>query len=281
MRVASSKSAARHRVDTVSTPDWIDLDGVVNMRDVGGLPTADGGRVARRRLLRSDNLQDLTERDVAHVVDTLGVSDIVDLRSDIELQLEGPGPLQLRELVQHHHHSLFRDDLHPVSAEDALVLPWSEKGREQAPPKVRRDEDHWASHYLGYLADRPDSVLAALEVIAHSTGATIVHCAAGKDRTGTVTGLALSVAGVADEDVVADYVATGERIERVVERLLARPAYGEVLKDQPMSHHVPRPETMQRILTVLREQHGGAAGWLAASGWSDAQVQRLRDRLRE
>jgi len=265
----------------MNPPDWIDLDGVVNMRDVGGLPTTDGGRIAKHRLLRSDNLQELSERDVERLVDTVGVSDIVDLRSDVELRIEGPGPLQARELVTHHHHSLFRDDLFAVSAEEALVLPWSKEATGRVPPKVKRDDDHWASHYLGYLADRPDSVLAALEVIAHSRGATIVHCAAGKDRTGTVTGLALSVAGVADEDVVADYVATGERIEAIVARLMARPAYEEVLRDQPMSHHLPRPETMQRILAVLAERHGGAAGWLLENGWSEDQVARLRGRLRD
>jgi protein-tyrosine phosphatase len=265
----------------VSPPDWIDLDGVANMRDVGGLPTTDGGRIAKHRLLRSDNLQELSERDVERLVDTLGVSDIVDLRSDVELRIEGPGPLQVRGLVTHHHHSLFRDDLYAVSAEEALVLPWSKEAKGRVPPKVKRDDDHWASHYLGYLADRPDSVLAALEVIAHSRGATIVHCAAGKDRTGTVTGLALSVAGVADEDVVADYVATGERLEQVVARLMARPAYGDALKDQPMGHHVPHPETMARTLTVLREQHGGADGWLRDQGWSNGQVEDLRGHLRE
>ena len=258
---------------------WIDLDGVVNMRDVGGLPTTDGGVVAVRRLLRSDNLQDLTDRDVRRLVDEVGVTDVVDLRSNIEVQIEGPGPLQVKDLAIHHRLSLFRDDEVEVSAADALVLPWS-KSAPRRPEPVRRDDDYWASHYLGYLADRPDSVLGALDVIAHSTGATVVHCAAGKDRTGTVVGLALSVAGVADEDVVADYVATGERIDRVVARLMTRPAYAEVLRDQPMSHHVPKPETMQRILTVLREQHGGAAGWLRANGWTHAAVTLLRDRLR-
>ena len=123
----------------------------------------------------------------------------------------------------------------------------------------------------------PASFEASIE---GAEGATVVHCAAGKDRTGTVVGLALSVAGVADEDVVADYVATGERIERVVERLRARPAYGEALEDQPMEHHRPRPETMARILTVLAERHGGAAGWLQQQGWSDEQVEQLRERLR-
>jgi protein tyrosine/serine phosphatase len=262
------------------THGWIDLEGVANMRDVGGLPTTDGGRVATGRLLRSDNLQDLTDADVSRLVDEVGVTDIVDLRSDVEVHIEGPGPLQVRDLVTHHRHSLFRDDEHEVGAEDALVLPWSKSAKASRPKPVKRDDDYWASHYLGYLADRPDSVLGALQVIAESRGATIVHCAAGKDRTGTVVGLALSVAGVADDVVVADYVATGERIEAVVARLISRPAYEDALRDQPLSHHVPRPETMQRILTVLREQHGGAAGWLVENGWSDDQVASLHSRLR-
>ena len=265
----------------MSTPGWIDLDGVVNMRDVGGLPTTDGGTVASGRLLRSDNLQDLSDADVRHLVEQVGVTDIVDLRSDIEVRIEGPGPLQVRELATHHRHSLFRDDEVEVSAEDALVLPWSKSAGAERPKPPRRDDDYWASHYLGYLADRPDSVLGALQVVAESRGATIVHCAAGKDRTGTVVGLALSVAGVSDEDVVADYVATGERIEAIVARLMARPAYEEVLRDQPMSHHLPRPETMERILAVLAERHGGAAGWLLENGWSEDQVAQLRGRLRD
>jgi protein tyrosine/serine phosphatase len=262
----------------VTTPRWIELDGVVNMRDVGGLPTTDGGAVATGRLLRSDNLQDLSESDV-EALERLGVTDVVDLRSNVELTLEGPGPLRARDLT-HHHHSLFRDDVRDVSAEEALVLPWSKKDQAAADAAPRLDDDYWASHYLGYLAHRPDSISAALGVVARSSGATIVHCAAGKDRTGTVVGLALSVAGVSDDDVVADYVATGERIERVVARLMTRPAYGEVLKDQPLDHHRPRPETMQRILAVLSERYDGAAGWLRAQGWSGDDVEALRTSLR-
>ena len=193
----------------MSTSRWIDLDGVVNMRDVGGLPTTDGGTVAARRLLRSDNLQDLTDADVRHLVEVLGVSDIVDLRSNVEDHIEGPAPLQVRGLATHHRYSLFRDDDREVTAGDALVVPWSKENQEAADARPRLDDDYWASHYLGYLANRPDSVLGALAAIAAAPDATIGHCAAGKDRTGTVVGLALSVAGVSDDDVVADYVATG------------------------------------------------------------------------
>ncbi len=273
----------------MTTPRWIELDGVVNMRDLGGTPTADGGEIAPGRLVRSDNLQDLTDADIRHLVDVVGVTDVVDLRTNVELRLEGPGPLRRRDLVPHHHHSLLvEEDIEHV-AEAALAVPWSRKARggqaasESDPPPdgdAVPDGDYWASHYLGYLAQRPDSVVAALEVVAGARGATIVHCAAGKDRTGTVVGLALSVAGVPDEVVVADYVATGERIDRILERLAARPVYADGLRGRPMEHHTTRPETMERILTVLAERHDGAAGWLRDQGWSEEQVHALRRRLR-
>lgn len=264
----------------MSTPRWIELDGVANMRDVGGLPTADGGEVARGRLLRSDNLQDLSETDVTHLVEELGVSDIVDLRSSVERHLEGPGPLRTQDLVPHHHHSLLGEDRDsPARDAGAAALLLTPSTRGERPRGPRRDDDYWTSHYLGYLAERPDSVSAALQVIAESTGATIVHCAAGKDRTGTVVAMALSVAGVADADIVADYVASAERVERIVARLRERPAYADVLRDQPIARQVPRAETMERLLAVLAERHDGAAGWLREQGWTEAQVEALRARL--
>ena len=56
---------------------WIDLEGAVNVRDVGGMPTADGGETVYRRLLRSENLQELTEEDIALLVDEIGVTTVV------------------------------------------------------------------------------------------------------------------------------------------------------------------------------------------------------------
>ena len=124
----------------MTTPLWIELDGVVNMRDVGGLPTTDGGQVATGRLLRSDNLQDLTEADIDDLVERVGVTDIVDLRSNVELQLEGPGPLRARNLT-HHHHSLFRDDVARGHRRGGARAPLVEGGpggrRRRAAPRRR------------------------------------------------------------------------------------------------------------------------------------------------
>jgi protein-tyrosine phosphatase len=71
-------------------PDWIDLDGTANTRDVGGLPTTDGRRSVSRRLIRSDNLQDLSPDDVRLLVEGYGVAAIADLRAELEVRAGGP-----------------------------------------------------------------------------------------------------------------------------------------------------------------------------------------------
>jgi protein-tyrosine phosphatase len=269
-------SSTRPTYDDRVTERWIHLDGLVNMRDLGGLPTTDGGRTASGRLIRSDNLQDLTDADVRRLVDELGVTDVVDLRTDTELHLEGPGPLRQVESLTHHHHSLIAERTPDESAEavGAKALPW--RGDDPV-----RDASFWAEHYLGYLSARPDSVSAALHVVADAEGAAVVHCAAGKDRTGTVVAMALDVAGVPHEEIVADYVLTGERLEQIVGRLMPREAYGAALAKQKLEDQLPQAESIRAILDAVQQGWGGAAGWLLAHGWSEAEVERLRRRLTE
>lgn len=242
------------------------------MRDVGGLPVADGRPVQPGRLLRSDNLQDLTTEDIRVLIEQHGVTDVVDLRSDVELRITGPGPLREFDAVVHHHHSLFPDDK-DIDTRDVLVLPW----HKAEDPKLH--DNARASHYLSYLARRPDSVAAALDVIATSSGATVVHCAAGKDRTGTVVAMALSVAGVPREEIVADYVASTERTEQIVHRLERLPGYADNLRDVPMTAHHSRPETISRVLEAIDADFGSVAGWLQSIGWSEDHVAALRDKL--
>ncbi len=245
------------------------------MRDLGGLPTTDGRTTRSRRLIRSDNLQDLSPAAVETLVSEVGVSDIVDLRSDTELHEEGPGPLRVTDLT-HHHHSLLPEEGRRATVEEALAMPWASMD-----DAGQRDVSYWAGHYLGYLSDRPDSVSAALRVIATSRGATVVHCAAGKDRTGTVVGMALDVAGVRREDILADYALSAERIEQIMARLADRPLYGPALLAQPLSDQTPRAETMAAILDALDQGFGGSAAWLRAQGWTGGDVEQLRHKLRD
>jgi protein-tyrosine phosphatase len=256
----------------VSATRWIDLEGTVNMRDLGGLPTRDGRAIAPHRLIRSDNLQELSVTDVRRLVDEIGVRDIIDLRSETELHVSGQGPLWAVESLTHHHHSLFGTAGAVVTMADALAIP-------DHSDRPVRDAAFWTEHYLGYLAGRPDSVSAALEIIATGSGATIVHCAAGKDRTGTVTAIALDVAGVPHEEIVADYALSAERIEAIIERLSRSELYSAVLAAQTVADQAPRPETMETILRTLESEFGGGSGWLRSQGWDDARLEMLRARL--
>lgn len=253
------------------TDRWIDLEGVDNMRDVGGLPAANGDVVASGVLIRSDNLQALSTHAAAWLVDSLGVTDVIDLRSSAERELEGATALQGHAGVRHHHYPLLIEA--SSDGDGSPSLPWSE----HVGP---RDDDFWGQHYLGYLRDRPDSVSAALRAISTASGAAVVHCAAGKDRTGTVVALALDVAGVGRAEIIADYLLTEQRLDRVLTRLSRRAAYGPALAAQTRVDQVPRAAALDGALEHLEVRFGGAAGWLAVeAGWSHTDVARLRSRL--
>lgn len=252
---------------------WIDLDGAVNVRDLGGLPAADGRRTAPGVLLRSDNLQDLSPADVATLVDGIGLTTIVDLRSSAEVESEGPGPLDALPSITHLHLSVLpevgrRTDV----VADALLLR-REKDRDRYP------DDAMCGHYLGYLDDRPESVTGALRAIAEAPGAAIVHCAAGKDRTGVVIALALTAVGVPADTVVADYAATDEKIEAILRRLTRSHTYESDLKDTAIDRHRPRPETMKAFLAQVQARYGGVTKWLAEHSFGDEDVRRLRAKL--
>lgn len=255
---------------------WIELEGAVNVRDLGGLPTHDGDVTRPGRILRADNLQGLTERDVARLVGELKLRHVVDLRSTAEVTLEGPGPLTLVPEVTHHHLTLFAEggrytDVEADTIDAERVLPWQTR---------QLDEDlRMTGFYYGYLRDRPDAVVAALRAMSLNDGAAVVHCAAGKDRTGVLTALALETAGVTREAIVEDYTATGERLELVLRRLRASATYRDDLDSRPADDHMPRPRYIEQFLAVLDDRFGGPMGWLKQHGWTTADTDAIRTRL--
>lgn len=268
---------------------WLEFDSLVNARDVGGIPTTDGRQIRSRRLIRSDNLQELTDTDVARLRG-LGVTDVVDLRSVYEVESEGPGPLHHEQGFAIHHHSFFieryadgteiappGDDTGLHTGEHELpgdALPWA--GKKAHTIQV---EDGFASSYLSFLADRPASVLGALRNVAYASGATLVHCAAGKDRTGTTVALALMIAGADPDAVVEDYAASTGRMDRIVARLAGRQTYAANLADRPLASHFTRPESMRSFLDYAEDRFGGVEAMLGQIGWTTADSARMRRKL--
>ena len=253
---------------------WIELDGAVNVRDLGGLPTEDGGKTVEARLLRGDNLQELSASDIAVLVRDIGVTTVIDLRSSSELASEGPAPLDSVPGVRHVHHPVLPEQGSATDVADAL-LTRRERDRSRYP------DNPTCGHYLGYLEDRPEVVVAALRTIARCDGAALVHCAAGKDRTGVVVALALTVAGVRPQAVVSDYAATAERMDAVLDRLRGSRTYSDDVNSKPAVSLQPRPETMAAFLEQMRSLHGGIIRWLTSHGFTDAELTLLRSRLRD
>jgi len=255
---------------------WIDLEGAVNVRDLGGLPTADGGSTIPNRLLRSENLQELSPADIAKLVEDIGVTTVVDLRTTGEREIEGPAPLDAVPGVHHAHHPVLLElgSAARGSIAEALLVTKMEEDRARYP------DDITCGHYLGYLEERPEEVTGALRSIATSEGAAIVHCAAGKDRTGVIVALALTAADVRPEAIVADYMATADRIGAIIDRLRRSKTYAEDINSKFVHAHLPRPETMRAFLEQLDVRYGGLPRWLAGHGFADDELSRLRAKLR-
>ncbi|MFZ0976029.1 MAG: tyrosine-protein phosphatase [Solirubrobacteraceae bacterium] len=242
---------------------WIALDGAANARVV--VPGV---------LLRSDNLQSLTTRDVAVLVEDQALEVVLDLRTDVEVELEGPGPITLEPRVRIEHRSLYPRSGGNTDLDAASVSLWPPHGPSRWP-----DETRVVQAYLSYLIARPDSIVGSIRTIASVDGAVLVHCAAGKDRTGVVVALALDAAGVDRSAIISDYLVTTERIEAIMARLVSSPTYRSELEGHDPQRHAPVPGTIERVFELIDESFGGSAAWLSANGLSDAELDRLRHRV--
>ncbi|MEU6183877.1 tyrosine-protein phosphatase [Streptomyces coeruleorubidus] len=251
------------------------MAGALNVRDLGGLPTT-GNEVTRYgRLIRSGGLQELTVEDVKHLTVQLGVQEVIDLRSSVEVRREGPGPLARSGRVRVHNLSLLAESA-PVQGRVDVdsAMPWHRASQDGRPKPAGT-----TGHYLRYCAERPDSVVAALRIIAHSQGATVVHCAMGKDRTGVVCALALETVGVSREAIVADYMRSGEEMAEVVERLRDNPSYAADIRARPFDSMLPRPAFMNDLLYAFDDRFGGIQKWLSEQGWTADDQRALSSSL--
>ncbi|OYO02647.1 tyrosine-protein phosphatase [Enemella evansiae] len=269
---------------------WLEFDSLVNARDVGGTPTTDGGEIRPGRLLRSDNLQDLTPADIDRLLE-LGLTDVIDLRSAYEVHHTGDGPLVGDPRVRISHFSFIPerydardendpDDVLPDNDESSTELPGDALPFAGKEPTINVD-DAFASTYLSFLAERPESVLGALRTIGDAEGAALVHCAAGKDRTGTTVALALLLAGADQDAVIADYAASSERMPQIIQRLIGSDTYRENLEGRDIDSHLTRPETMRAFLAYADREYGGIEPMLASFGWTPEDTAKIRAKLRD
>ena len=232
-------------------PIQLDWPNCLNVRDLGGLPLRTGGRTRAGWLIRSDNLSRLTPAGV-EAVRRAGVRRIVDVRS--------PGECE--------------GDPSPFTGEASYSnLPLAREG-DLYDPALPLDQDY------GVMLDRrPELFAAAVAAIADAPdGAVVVHCHAGKDRSGNVVALTLGLAGVTTEAIVADYATVSDRLRRVFDEQLAL-VDDEVARDRLAESFTARPETMLAVVRHVEESYGGVESYLRRGGLTGAQANAIRQRL--
>lgn len=215
------------------------------MRDLGGLLTRDGATVRPGRIFRSD-YPAFAEVDDGAAVRELGLATVVDLRRGTEAGTECVRWVDHR--VAYHRC--------PLSAGGGATS--------------------WHAGYHTYLTHRPESVVEAVRRVADVDAHPVLfHCAAGKDRTGVIAAMVLSVLGVPAEQIVADYVLSEAGLTAILERLRENGLYAQMLVDSDLEDQRPRAENMHKFLAWLDEQ-GGAEQWLVEHGTPADDLKRFR-----
>jgi len=232
----------------------IHLPGTQNLRDLGGYPAAGGGTVRWRTLLRSDALHRLDDAGRAALAQ-LGLRTVIDLRTDQEVQaapsaLDGTG-------ARTFHVPLFTDEA------------------------IRRLPPERAA-INRYMIDDCGAAIAEAIGRLGAGGALpgLIHCTAGKDRTGLVAALVLDVIGVPGEFIAADYAMSAAYLDpaaaQAVRRVRAASGVGRWLDLGALG---ASPQVITTALARVRGQADGAAGYLMQHGLTRPELDRLRRAL--
>ena len=239
-------------------------DGLLNVRDLGGHPTEDGGETRFGEIVRADTVRRLSEDGWQALLD-YGIRTIVDLRTDGELQADPPTELPVTAVHV------------PFLEEDDRVFREVDEAASAAP-------DHAAATravYLIFLERFRSNVAAAITAIAEAPeGGVVVHCMGGKDRTGLATALLLRMSGVGIDEIAADYALSEERLKPRHDAWLAE-AETEAERERLRRIAATPAEAMVGVLEELERRYGSVEAYLRAGGAPEDIGERVRARLRE
>jgi protein tyrosine/serine phosphatase len=241
----------------------LDWDGCLNVRDLGGHRTTDGGETRFGEIVRADSIRQLSDDGWRAAVD-YGVRTVVDLRMDAELEADPPAELPVEVLHL------------PFFYEDEAVFAEVDAASVAAPDDASATRDV----YLVFLERFRANVAAAFAAVANAPdGAVVVHCMGGKDRTGMLVALLLHAAGVDDAAIAADYALSAERLRPRHQVWLAE-AGTEAERERIRRISATPADAMHGVLTELEDRYGSVEAYLRGAGVSDDELELVRRRLR-
>lgn len=233
---------------------WPDL---LNARDLGGLRSNAGEQTKWRRVVRADNLNKLVPAGLEALV-AYGIRTIIDLRDPRELK-QFPNPLAAAPPMG-------------LAFVNTPLISDAEWGAIKDPAVMSK------GYVLTAELSHANVVMAIAALSDAPPGGVVIHCHAGKERTGIVAALLLSLAGVSDTDVADDWVASDAYLQPLYEEWLANES-DPAIRAKRSEGFVTRPEYILDVLTHVRRVHGSVSEYLMAGGLGRDQVDRARRRL--
>jgi len=241
------------------TLDW---DGCHNVRDLGGLPLAAGGETRYGVVVRADSLCRLTAAGWAQALD-YGVRRLVDLRFDIEIARD-------------------REAVPPVEVVHvSLFGPHDPRKDREWEANTRSASDLTAVYtdlYVKAIDQRSTEIARVVNAVADNGACIAVHCFAGKDRTGIVAALLLSLAGVEDADILEDFTASDQGVLRLCADWIES-AEDDAERLYRTRVVIAPGAAMAAMLDHVTERWGGAERYLLAHGVEPDALDALRVRL--
>ena len=241
-------------------------DGCLNVRDLGGLPTADGRETRYGAVVRADSVSQLSDAGWRALVD-YGIRTVLDLRGDHEREDDPPADLPI-EVVH-------------VPFMEANEAEWEEIGEELEAATAAAPDTATSTReaYLIFLERFKPNVGAAVRAVAHAPeGGVVVHCVGGKDRTGLLSAFLLHLAGVADEEIASDYALSEERLRSRHEAWFEAARSEEELERLRRIAQTPAA-SMSGVFAELKRRYGSVEGFLRDAGLTEEDLALARARL--
>lgn len=241
-----------------------------NFRDLGGLPAADGRRIRTGLLFRSEAITAPPEKDAAILI-AQRVRFVCDLRTEAE-RAAAPN-LWWRQAGANILHADIAADIRGTAHWDAMRAEPGEGGAVMLMRLAYRAMPAATAIHLGRI----------LAAIASRGLPMVIHCTAGKDRTGFVIALLLTMLGVPRDAIYADYLASAGRqntatIERTSE--IMRAGLGFELAPAALAAICSvRADYLDESFAAIAESHGSVDQYFAAAGLDSARRTRIRNNL--
>lgn len=232
----------------------LNFAGTLNVRELGGYVNADGVQLKTHKVLRGDDLSNLTEEGMK-ALQEYGVKICIDLR--IYEEKQKPDPFYMSNELEYHSIPIKGDMVMQCEPGEMLYRL-----------------------YVNILENHAKALLAEMRIVAREEEGIIFHCTAGKDRTGVTAMLILAICGVSREQIVVDYEPSGKNIAEQIKR--QKQQLEECgITSIPDEIFESRAETMDKLLDYLEEKYDGPVNYLRKIGLSDSEIEQIRKKMLE